>query len=200
MYKTLILATRNQHKQRELTEMLAPLGIEIKSLLDFPDFPEVEEDGQTFADNAIKKARVTAQFSGLTSLADDSGLEVKALGGQPGIYSARFAGRPGDDEANNRKLLQLMKGVPEDSRQARFVCVIAICGPNQEIQTVRGVCNGTIAAEPRGKEGFGYDPLFIPDGYELSFAELSAQEKNLISHRGRALQELKRLMSRMKRD
>lgn len=196
MQKTLLLATRNQHKQRELTEMLAPLGIEVKSLMDFPECPEVEEDGQTFTANAIKKACSTAQYSGLTSLADDSGLEVKALGGQPGIYSARFAGEPGDDAANNRKLLELMQDVPADSRQARFVCEIAICHPDGEVRTVRGVCNGMIALEPKGTEGFGYDPLFLPEGCERSFAQLSAPEKNLISHRGRALQELQKLLAR----
>lgn len=195
MQKTLILATRNPHKQRELTEMLAPLGIEVKSLLDCPDCPEVEEDGQTFTANAIKKACITAKYSGLTSLADDSGLEVKALRGQPGIYSARFAGEPGDDEANNRKLLDLMKDVPTALRQARFVCEIAICHPDGQVRTVRGVCNGMIASEPRGTEGFGYDPLFLPEGYERTFAQLSASEKNLISHRAQALKELQQLIA-----
>jgi XTP/dITP diphosphohydrolase len=193
--KTLILATRNLYKQRELIEMLAPLEIAVKSLLDFPNCPEVEEDGLTFTENAIKKARVTAQYCGLLSLADDSGLEVKALGGQPGIYSARFAGVQGDDEANNLKLLELMKNVPAESRQARFVCEIAVCEPDGRVRTVRGVCSGMIACEPKGKGGFGYDPLFIPEGYAQSFAELAAEEKNRISHRGRALQQLQRLLA-----
>lgn len=195
MKKILILATRNQHKQRELEELLAPLGFEVKSLADFPDFPEVEEDGRSFEENAAKKARITAMYTGLTSLADDSGLEVAALGGQPGIYSARFAGEQGNDEANNRKLLGLMKEFPARQRQARFVCVVAVSDPDGETQTVMGVCDGQIAFEPEGAAGFGYDPLFIPAGYTRTFAELSAEEKNLISHRAQALKKLPGLLA-----
>ncbi|MGI6469128.1 MAG: XTP/dITP diphosphatase [Syntrophomonadaceae bacterium] len=193
MHNTLLLATRNRHKQRELEELLSPLGIKVISLADIPDCPEIEEDGQSFEENAIKKARLTALHTGLTTLADDSGLEVEALGGQPGVYSARFAGEPGDDEANNRKLLRLMKDVPAEQRRARFVCVVAVSDPNGETRTVCGVCEGRIAFGPRGTGGFGYDPLFIPAGYTQSFAELSAEEKNRISHRARALQRLPEL-------
>mgnify|MGYP001019374294 CR=1 FL=1 len=193
MQNTLLLATRNQHKQRELEELLNPLGIKVKSLADIPDCPEIEEDGQSFEENAIKKARLTAIYTGMTTLADDSGLEVEALGGQPGVYSARFAGEPGNDEANNRKLLRLMQDIPADQRQARFVCVVAISDPDGTTRTVSGVCEGQIAFEPRGTGGFGYDPLFIPTGYTRSFAELTAEEKNRISHRAKALQKLPRL-------
>lgn len=192
--KKLLLATRNQHKKRELEELLAPFNIEVKSLLDIPDFPEIDEDGSSFEENAIKKARLTARHSGLTCLADDSGLEVEALGGQPGIYSARFAGEQGDDEANNQKLLSMMADLPAAERKARFVCVVAISDPDGEVQTVRGECTGSIAFKAEGTEGFGYDPLFIPSGYTRTFAQLKAEEKNHISHRARALKKAQRLI------
>ncbi len=189
----LLLATRNRHKQRELQELLGPHQIKIKSLLDFPDLPEIIEDGHSFEENAQKKARLTALLLKVNCLADDSGLEVEALGGQPGIHSARFAALP-SDEANNRKLLAMMKEVPPDKRQARFVCVMAISTPAGEVKMVRGECSGTIAFGPRGDKGFGYDPLFIPDGYTQTFAELKPAEKNRISHRAQALQKARALI------
>lgn len=192
--KKLLLATRNKHKKRELEELLAPFNIEVKSLLDIPDFPEIDEDGSSFEENAIKKARLTAMHTGLTCLADDSGLEVEALGGQPGIYSARFAGEQGDDKANNRKLLGMMADLPAAQRQARFVCVVAISNPDGEVQTVRGVCPGHIAFTAAGEEGFGYDPLFIPSGYTRTFAQLQTEEKNRISHRALALKKARCLI------
>jgi XTP/dITP diphosphohydrolase len=183
----LLLASRNQHKIEELQQMLAGLNIEVISLDDVPDMPVIEEDGNTFSENASKKARLTTMHTGFTCLADDSGLVVDALRGQPGVYSARFAGEDADDQKNNRKLLQMLQGFDGEKRRARFVCVIAISDPQGNVHTVEGTCEGRIDYEERGTGGFGYDPLFIPEGYSQTFAELSREEKNRISHRGQAL-------------
>ena len=188
--KKLLLATRNQHKKRELQELLTGLEVDVLTLEDLKPLPEVEEDGATFEDNAVTKACETAQHSGWLSLADDSGLEVDALQGRPGVYSARFAGEGASDEANNSKLLELLKDVPDDERTARFVCVIAICDPGGALHTVRGECDGTIMRMPSGTGGFGYDPLFVPRGYDQTYAQLSALDKNNISHRGVALKRI----------
>ncbi|MBO8159837.1 XTP/dITP diphosphatase [Thermosyntropha sp.] len=189
--KTLLIATRNQKKKRELQNILTDLDIKVITLEEIDiDVPEIEEDGETFEENAIKKARVTADFTGYVCLADDSGLMVDALEGKPGVYSARFAGEKATDEENNQKLLTFMQGIEEEKRTAKFVCVIAICTPRGEVRTVKGECKGKIALEPRGDKGFGYDPLFIPDGFDLTFAELPEEVKNKISHRGRALREI----------
>lgn len=187
MDRKLLLATRNQKKKKELQQILNNLDIQIITLDELPDLPEIIEDGATFAQNAIKKAVSTAIASGLPCLADDSGLVVDALGGQPGIYSARFAGEDANDNENNQKLLKMMADVKTEKRTARFVCVIAVSDALGEVKTVEGSCAGRIAFEPSGEGGFGYDPLFIPDAYPCSFAELSAEQKNLISHRGKAL-------------
>ncbi|HWP96110.1 MAG TPA: XTP/dITP diphosphatase [Syntrophomonadaceae bacterium] len=189
MAKKLVLATRNQHKKEELAVLLEGCGAQILTLDELPSLPEVVEDGLTFRDNAVKKARSTALASGFYCLADDSGLVVDILGGQPGVYSARFAGPQADDQNNNQKLLSLLSSVPLKEREARFVCVIAISDPQGETRTVEGSCPGSIAFEPHGQGGFGYDPLFIPDGFSCTFAELNGSEKNRISHRGRALLE-----------
>ena len=183
----LLLASRNRHKIEELQQMLVGLNIEVISLDDVPDMPVIEEDGNTFSENASKKASLTAMHTGFTCLADDSGLVVDALGGQPGVYSARFAGEEADDRKNNRKLLQMLQGVDGEKRRARFICVIAISDPQGNVHTVEGTCEGRIDYEERGTGGFGYDPLFIPEGYSQTFAELSREEKNQISHRGQAL-------------
>jgi len=159
--------------------------LEILGMDEFPDLPEVEEDLDTFKGNAAKKAETQAGLTGLWVLADDSGLEVDALDGEPGVYSARYAGEPADYAANNRKLLAELDGV--DDRAARFRCVIALAHPGIETQTVEGRCEGRIGFSPRGDNGFGYDPLFIPDGYDSTFAELDAEVKNSISHRAMAL-------------
>lgn len=189
MINKLLLATRNNHKKQELQELLRDLKIQIITLDDIEPLPEVEEDGETFTENAIKKATVNASLSGLVTLADDSGLAVDALDGKPGVYSARFAGEDATDERNNQKLLRLLKNVEEVRRTARFKCVIAICTPEGKTAAVEGSCEGRIAMEPSGHAGFGYDPLFIPQGEDKSFAMLSAEEKNRISHRGKALQK-----------
>lgn len=182
----LLVATGNQHKLREIQEILHLPGLEVIGLAGFPDAPEVIEDGDTFHANAVKKAVTIAAAGGLWSLADDSGLEVDALGGQPGVRSARYAGEPADYAANNRKLLAAMGG--RTDRSARFRCAIALASPDSAVRVVEGKCEGHIVETARGEAGFGYDPLFVPDGYQQTFAEMDAGLKNRLSHRGRALE------------
>ena len=185
----LVIASRNEHKVEELRQLLKGLAIDVLSLKDFPDAPEVEEDGNTFEANALKKARTIAQHTNHTVLADDSGLEVDVLGGQPGVHSARFAGEYASDEENNRKLIGLLEGVSAKDRTARFRCVIALVNPSGHERLVEGVCSGLIIDKPQGSGGFGYDPLFMVPDTGMTFAQLSSDEKNRISHRGKALQE-----------
>lgn len=182
----LVLATRNRGKVKELAGLLEPLGVEVVPLDEYPGVSEVEEDGNTFKANAIKKAMAVSGATGQVALADDSGLEVDYLGGAPGVYSARFAGEHKDDRANNQKLLQLMKNVPPEKRTARFRCVVAVATPEGQVFTTEGACEGIIGAEPKGEKGFGYDPLFIIPEFGKTFAELDLDVKNRISHRGRA--------------
>lgn len=191
----LVLATNNRGKVRELKELLG--AMEILSLADFQELPEVEEDGTTFAENAIKKARTIAALTDCIALADDSGLEVDYLNGQPGIYSARFAGTDKDDQANNHKLLQLLAGVPHQLRTARFRCVIAIATPLGEVYTAEGTCAGIIGTEPAGDDGFGYDPLFYIPNEGKTFAQLDLATKNKLSHRGQALIKAKQILKEM---
>lgn len=191
----LVLASNNKGKLVELEKLLAPLNISVVSLTDYPEMAETIEDGETFADNAIKKAREAAEFTGLTALADDSGLEVDYLNGQPGVISARFAGEPKDDQKNNDKLLSLMAGVPWEKRTARFRCVIAICTPQGDVYTSDGTCDGYVLEQQKGDGGFGYDPLFYVPEYNKTFAELDMAEKNKISHRGRALEAAKKTLT-----
>ncbi|HMO05074.1 MAG TPA: RdgB/HAM1 family non-canonical purine NTP pyrophosphatase [Kiritimatiellia bacterium] len=182
----LVIATRNRHKLDEIRAILDQPTLELLSSFDFPGVPDVEETGTTFEENAALKARALATATGLWAMGDDSGLEVDALGGAPGVYSARYAGLPAVDyAANNRKLLAALAGQPD--RRARFRTVLALAAPDGRLFTCEGTCPGTIADAPRGEGGFGYDPLFIPDGSTLAFAEMPAAEKNRISHRGRAL-------------
>lgn len=192
--KTLLLATRNEGKKMELQEMLNDISISVINLHDIPSLPEVVEDGNTFQENAEKKARETAKATGYWCLADDSGLVVDALNGQPGIYSARFAGAEASDEDNNQKLLDLMKDIDEPERTARFMCCMALSTPEGETLVVEDYCEGIILRQPVGEQGFGYDPLFMPRGYNQSMAQLSRQEKNLISHRGKALNRMKPIL------
>ncbi len=190
MNPKLLLATHNPKKKWELQQLLHDQKIKILTLDDMEGIGDIVEDGLSFAENAIKKARETAALSGYTCLADDSGLAVDALEGKPGVFSARFAGEDADDQKNNEKLLDMMRNIEEGRRTARFICVIALSSPaGDDIQTVSGVCEGRIAKKPSGTGGFGYDSLFIPQGYEESFGELSPQIKNSISHRGRALKK-----------
>jgi XTP/dITP diphosphohydrolase len=186
----LLFATGNRHKLRELSELVAPLGIEVCSPADVGGLPDVEEDRDTFAGNAEKKARAALAVTGLASLADDSGLEVDALGGAPGVLSARFAGAGHDDAANNAKLLDALAGVPDAKRSARFRCVLALVGEHGALTLAEGTCEGTIAHAPRGQHGFGYDPLFLVGGGPRTLAEFSAEEKHRVSHRGHAMRAL----------
>ena len=181
----LLVATRNKHKLREIGEIFRVPGLELVSALDYPDIPDVVEDGATFEANALKKAVTLARATGLWTLADDSGLEVDALGGEPGVYSARYAGEPANYPAYNAKLLAKLRGT--ENRRARFRCAIAFSDPGGHAHTVEGRCEGVIAEAPRGDKGFGYDPLFVPDGHDQTFAEMESGLKNSISHRGRAL-------------
>lgn len=186
----LFVATHNQHKLREIGQILP--GFEI-----VPDDPEgVEENAPDFAGNALIKVRaIAAKHKGSWCLADDSGLEVEALGGAPGVHSARYAGEPSNTPNNNALLLKNLTGVA--NRRARFTCCCALVDPQGGEHVVHGHCPGRIAERASGAEGFGYDPLFVPDGHDRSFAELSADEKNAISHRGRALAEVRNLISRL---
>jgi XTP/dITP diphosphohydrolase len=187
--RPIVLATRNEGKIREFRRVLDDLPVEIKSLQDFGPIPPVREDGETFEDNAVKKARQTARVIGLPVIADDSGLEVLALNGKPGVRSARFAGRGANDEANNLKLLEAMQEVKD--RRARFVCVLAIAVPRGPTLVYEGTCDGEISDRMIGSNGFGYDPLFYYAPLKKTFAQLTGDEKNAISHRGRALKELR---------
>ena len=189
MARKLLAATHNRGKLVELKKLLEGLPVELLTLDDLPGFPPVEETGDTFRENAVIKAALLAKESGILTVADDSGLEVDALNGQPGVYSARFAGEPPDDRRNNRKLLQMLAGVPPAQRTARFVCVIAIATPDGQVHTAEGQCEGIILTESRGEGGFGYDPLFYVPALQKTMAELTLEEKNRISHRGQALRK-----------
>lgn len=190
----LVLASRNKGKIKELQTLLTDLPWQVCSLLDFPDGPEVEEDGATFLENALKKASVVAKTLQMWTLADDSGLEVDYLNGAPGVYSARFAGVHGDDGKNNEKLLTLLDGVPWAQRTARFRAALAFVGPNGEAWTTEGTCEGIIALAPQGDGGFGYDPLFYLPELGQTMAELPADLKNRISHRAVAMQKFRRYL------
>lgn len=192
---TIVLATRNKGKIREFTRLLA--GRQVRSCATYTGCPEPEEIGETFTENAIIKARAVADFTGAVTLADDSGLEVDALGGAPGVYSARFAGPDATDEQNRLKLLDHLKAVMDADRTARFRCIIAIATPDGEIQTADGVCEGRIGWQEKGNKGFGYDPLFIPDGFSQTFAELGTEIKNGISHRAMALEGTLAILNRL---
>jgi XTP/dITP diphosphohydrolase len=181
----LLVATRNRHKLEEIRAIFAHPDIELLGAADIPGLPEVVEDGATFEVNAVKKAVLLARAARMWTLADDSGLEVEALGGRPGVFSARYAGEPVDYAANNRKLLCELRNA--QSRQAQFRCVVALSSPAGRSQFVEGACRGSITAAPRGSHGFGYDPVFVPQGYEQTFAEMDGEQKNRISHRAAAL-------------
>jgi len=188
----LLVATTNPGKRAEVQAVLTSASIQTVSLRDLGSYPTVDEDGKTFEENALKKARTLTKFSCRVTLADDSGLEVDALGGAPGIHSARYGGEEADDIRNNQKLLRALAGVPEEQRTARFVCVLALCAPpafGGGEWLFRGECAGRIAFAPRGENGFGYDPLFWYPPLSLTFAELDRDTKSRVSHRGRALRE-----------
>ena len=190
MDRKLVLATQNRDKARELVAMTSGLGIEVLTIDAFPAVGEVEETGETLEENALLKARAVFRVAGVPALADDSGLEVYYLAGAPGVFSSRYSGPGATYESNCRKLLAEMLGVPPRRRKARFRSVLAFVTHEGE-QVVEGIVGGTITEERRGTNGFGYDPVFLPDGSALTFAEMSAEEKNRISHRGRALQNIR---------
>jgi XTP/dITP diphosphohydrolase len=184
----LVIATRNKGKTEEIRALLAKFPVDIKNLADFGPTPTTDEDGETFEDNAVKKARFTAKILGLPALADDSGLMVEALGGAPGVRSARYAGESASDEANNAKLLQELESA--ENRNAAFACVIAIAVPWDPALVYEGRCEGVIMKEGVGSQGFGYDPVFYYPPLEKTFAQLNTEEKNRVSHRGQALAHL----------
>jgi len=186
-----VIATRNRGKLKELQNLLSDLDLEIVPLDSFNNIGEIEEDGTTFFDNAMKKARTVAQKTGLMAIADDSGLEVDALNGRPGVFSARYAGKKASDKDNYLKLLQEMKGIPEERRGAQFRCIIIAFRPDGKWVSAEGVCRGWITFTPKGEQGFGYDPVFMPEGDSRTMAQLTREEKNKISHRGKALLKLK---------
>jgi XTP/dITP diphosphohydrolase len=187
--KPLVLATRNQGKISEFKKLLSDFPIEIKSLKDFGPISPIEEDGETFEENAYKKAHLTAKMLGFPVLADDSGLMVDALDGRPGVHSARYAGEKASDIENNLKLLEAMKGVK--NRKATFKCVIMIAVPSGPTLTYEGVCDGEVAHEMKGAHGFGYDPVFYYSPLKKTFAQISLEEKNRVSHRGKAMAQLR---------
>jgi XTP/dITP diphosphohydrolase len=194
----LVVGTRNPKKRVELLEILGDLPIELIDLTSYPDAPEVEEDGSTFEENARKKAVVLAKALGQWVLGEDSGLVVPALKGRPGVYSARYAGKQGDDEANNNRLLAELAPLPDDARSAYYVCTAALADPAGEVKAVvEGRCHGVILEERRGSGGFGYDPLFFIREYHRTFGELSQTVKHALSHRGRALERLRPVVQRL---
>ena len=197
MIRELVLATRNRHKGEELAALLGDLGIKIRTLDEFPDAPEVIEDGNTCEANAVKKARAIAEFTGLPTVADDTGLEVDALGGRPGVYAARYAGENATYEDNCRKLLRELTGVPRERRTARFLTVAAVALPSDGVRVTQGALNGMIAEEATGTLGFGYDPVFLIPELGKTLAQLSPDQKNTISHRAKAFAQAKGLLKAM---
>ena len=197
MIGPLVLATRNQDKKEELSALLAELGISLRTLEEFPGAPDVVEDGETCEANAVKKATEIAQYTGHTALADDTGLKVEALGGRPGVFAARYAGPDASYEDNWRKVLHEMEGIPWERRNASFLTVAAIAQPGFDVQVVDGTLEGMIAEHPAGDNGFGYDPIFFIPSLGKTMAQLSAEEKNRMSHRAIALRKAKAILRAM---
>ena len=194
----LLVGTTNQSKFAEVKSYLCKLPLKIYSLASLGSCPTIVEDGATFEENALKKARTWAEYSGYVTMADDSGLEVDALNGVPGIFSARYGGEEGNDAKNNEKLLRELKHIPEEKRSARFVCVLALCAPNSRGMkelTVRESCEGRIVFAPKGNQGFGYDPLFFYPPLGQTFGEIDRATKATVSHRGKALTKLVEALS-----
>jgi len=189
-----VIATRNAGKLREIQEILAPLGLKVLSLSDFPEIPEILEDGQTFEENAVKKAAAVASQTRRVAIADDSGLAVDALQGRPGVFSSRYAGENATDADRYRKLLKEMAGVPEGQRGAAFICAVAIASPSGKVEVVKGERRGEIALAPKGSHGFGYDPVFYFPEAGKTMAELEPEAKNRISHRAQALEKLNQVL------
>jgi len=192
-----VLATRNPDKREELAALLGDLGIKIRSLADFPDAPEVVEDGDTCRANAVKKAVAIARHTGLPAVADDTGLEVEALGGRPGVHAARYAGERATYEDNWRKLIRELDGVPRQRRRARFITVAAVAMPSGKVEVAEGMLEGVIAEAPAGTQGFGYDPIFVVPQLGKTLAQLAPGEKNRISHRARAFSKVREILLKL---
>ena len=191
--KQVVIATKNKGKAKDFEALFTPLGYEVVTMFDVAPDMEIEETGTTFEENAVLKAETLSKALGTIVIADDSGLAVDALDGAPGVYSARYAGDH-DDEANIVKVLENLKGLPEEKRTARFMCALAIAGPEMETTTVFGSCEGVILEEKRGTNGFGYDPIFFVPALDRAMAELTPEEKGAISHRGNAIRKLAELL------
>ncbi len=192
----LLVATRNRKKLEEIKDLLKDMDFRITSLADYPDMPIIEEDGDSFSANAIKKAATIAIYTKKLTMGEDSGLEVKALNNQPGVYSARFSGEGATDASNNAKLLEALKGVPLEERQARYHCYVALADGKRIIDVVSGSCSGIIDLRRKGSNGFGYDPLFLVPRFKKTFGELSADIKAKISHRSLALKKFKKILKK----
>ena len=192
-----MLATRNPDKREELAALLGDLGIKIRTLADFPDAPEVVEDGDTCRANAVKKAVAIARHTGLPAVADDTGLEVEALGGRPGVHAARYAGERATYEDNWRKLIRELDGVPQQRRRARFITVAAVAMPSGKVEVAEGMLEGVIAEAPAGTQGFGYDPIFVVPQLGKTLAQLAPGEKNRISHRARAFSKVREILLKL---
>ena len=195
----IVIATRNQHKFHELKQLLKMSGIRWHSLAQFSHVPSVEENGRTFDANAVKKARAVARATGYITIADDSGVEVEALGGLPGVRSARFAGIHGDDDANNAQLLRLLEGLPPRQRRARYVCSLSLASPAHPVALTHGTWSGQIATRSRGHRGFGYDPIFVISRLGQTVAQLPTSTKQRLSHRARAARKLRQVLKRLVR-
>ena len=195
-----VIATKNRHKLRELRTLLPVAGIRWRSLRTCPSVRAARENGRTFDANAVKKAQAVARATGLLALADDSGLEVEALGGRPGVESARFAGRHGDDRANNERLLRLLEGIPASRRRARYSCSLALAGPSGLIALTRGTWSGRLAPRPQGQRGFGYDPLFYIPRLGKTVGQLPASTKQRFSHRAVAARRMQPVLRRLVRE
>lgn len=193
----LLIATKNSGKVKEIKKLLRGSGIRVLSLNDFHNVPDVNEDGKSYRDNALKKARFFSKYFNKLTIADDSGIEVDALGGKPGPRSARYAGGEASSFENNQKLLKQLNGVPLSKRGATFRCVLALVSPDGKEYIVEATCRGRIGFKEIGKKGFGYDPIFYIPRYGKTMAQLTVEEKNKISHRGKALRKLKRLLSKL---
>ncbi len=195
--KELIVASRNKGKVNEIKELLSDLPVKVTSLLDYPKLPDVVEDGKTYKANALKKAVAIARATGAMTIADDSGIEIAALGNAPGIYSSRFAGKGASEEDRNRKLFEMLQGMPMSKRRARYRCVVALVdGKARTIGVAQGTCGGYITTKERGVNGFGFDPVFLLKRYGKTFGELSPSLKAKISHRARALAKIRGIIKK----
>lgn len=192
--ESVIIATKNQGKAKEFETLFLPRGFAVKTLLDYPELEDVEETGSNFEENAVLKAETISKLLGVRVIADDSGLEIDALEGRPGVYSARYAGADKDNQANIDKVLEQLLNVPENERTAKFCCALAMAEPGKETLTVFGSCEGRILQEQKGTNGFGYDPIFFVEREGKTMAELSAEEKNRISHRAEAIRKLDEIL------